>query len=188
MPAPGRVDAVDVNLGCPGDNARKGGYGAWLLPPNDEGVVAAAAAAAARHRVAVTCKLRLHPGRVWGGTNGVGLLHGRLREGRGERGDGADWGHSAHGARVENETAQHTRAVCMLGSHVRGARAVLYAARAVCWDHIRDAFAALRRDAAGRCCWLCANGGVLRWEDGELLRRHTQAGGGSLYDPAITIP
>eukprot|EP01065_Artemidia_motanka_P009532 TRINITY_DN14887_c1_g6_i1.p1 TRINITY_DN14887_c1_g6~~TRINITY_DN14887_c1_g6_i1.p1 ORF type:complete len:505 (+),score=116.42 TRINITY_DN14887_c1_g6_i1:64-1578(+) len=99
----GMVDAVDINMGCPQHNARKGGYGAFLQEGVDEAVVAAATRAAAAHSVPVTVKLRCHEDGplataarcrrlLTAGSIGV-TLHGRRTSGRGERGDQADWTH-----------------------------------------------------------------------------------------------
>eukprot|EP00756_Hemistasia_phaeocysticola_P057000 Hpha_TRINITY_DN33641_c0_g1::TRINITY_DN33641_c0_g1_i1::g.43121::m.43121/K05542/DUS1; tRNA-dihydrouridine synthase 1 len=101
----GRVDAVDINMGCPQHNARKGGYGAYLEEGVDAEVVRAAVAGcgAAGNGVVVTVKIRCHeegPLRtaarcrrlLAAGAVGV-TLHGRLRSERGEKGQQADWVH-----------------------------------------------------------------------------------------------
>ena len=59
----GRCDAVDLNLGCPQAIARKGHYGAFLLPERDL-VVSLVRALAGGLSVPVTAKIRLLPGDI----------------------------------------------------------------------------------------------------------------------------
>ena len=59
----GRCDAVDLNLGCPQAIARKGHYGAFLLPERDL-VVSLVRALAGGLSVPVTAKIRLLPGPI----------------------------------------------------------------------------------------------------------------------------
>jgi tRNA-dihydrouridine synthase len=56
-----RVDAVDLNLGCPENIAKKGNYGSFLLrqPDVSIGIVEAWTAAGTGLEVPVTCKIRL---------------------------------------------------------------------------------------------------------------------------------
>lgn len=54
-------DGIDLNLGCPQDVARRGGYGAFLMPRDHWSRIAAMVTAIhTQCRVPITCKVRLY--------------------------------------------------------------------------------------------------------------------------------
>ncbi|TPX77217.1 hypothetical protein CcCBS67573_g01529 [Chytriomyces confervae] len=69
-------DAIDLNLGCPQQRAKDGGYGAYLLPRAEwECVRAIVEALVKALRVPVWCKIRLVPG-----ANGLSAEFARMLE------------------------------------------------------------------------------------------------------------
>ena len=55
-----KVQALDVNLGCPQQIAKRGNYGSFLLE-NEDLVVKIASYLSKNLKCAVTCKIRLFP-------------------------------------------------------------------------------------------------------------------------------
>jgi len=95
-----RVDAVDLNLGCPQQIARRGRYGAFLLEDTDT-VVTCISRLAAELTVPVTAKIRILP--TWEDTIRTVLaiqaagasaitVHGRTRTNMKQAITAADWG------------------------------------------------------------------------------------------------
>jgi tRNA-dihydrouridine synthase 1 len=94
-----RVDAVDLNLGCPQRIARKGRYGAFLM--DDPATVTAIIAALARGLpVPVTAKMRVFPDvdrtvafakALEGAGASLVAVHGRTREQKEASAHAADW-------------------------------------------------------------------------------------------------
>lgn len=95
----GSVDAIDINLGCPQAIARKGRYGAYLLP-DVERVCQIIRALVSELDVPVTCKVRLLPSaaatldacRRFEDAGASALaVHGRRREQNKQYCGAADW-------------------------------------------------------------------------------------------------
>jgi len=95
----GKVDAVDINFGCPQAIARKGRYGAFLLDESDLAVSLVGALAQGLD-VPVTAKVRLLPSldasirlyeRMVDAGASVLCVHGRTKEQNKHRSGAADW-------------------------------------------------------------------------------------------------
>ena len=93
------VDAVDLNLGCPQNIARRGKYGAFLLEQTDL-LVSIVTAMAAGLDVPVTCKIRILPTEaatlalvlaLQGAGASLITIHGRPRDNMKETITAVDW-------------------------------------------------------------------------------------------------